>query len=389
MSATENTYMSPSSRSILVVSDLHLGGEQGEKTSVSFIKFIDWISRKGDLLEISSNGTINRTVQCPSLIILLGDIMELWVPRSEDRSSVLQDLIPVVEALQNLGIEVVYVTGNHDHEVDELKSFYPAGKIPLTIMPRHYPAPVIERGVPVHNGIPAGDHRYVFMHGHQFDMIFNGFGILQEYPGWVANVESIFREHPAVPETAQGVIGLMILYLMATIPSGTSVPFIGPLLTFFTGVASIIVLMSLPTDNFKQAWTALQSRLKKSAKGKGVYTLIDEEYWKKDLGKNIGADTIIFGHTHVPEDTKDRFAKDIGKRFVNCGSWVPVPPPQYPAGLPYYYNTFVVLDDNGPALLWWNDDESRIYELVSPAEAEPGTTLEIDRAINRYFYSVK
>ena len=219
-------------------------------------------------------------------------------------------------------------------------------------------------------------------------MVFNGVGILQEYPGWVANLESIFQDHPAVPSTAQSIIGLTALYLIATVPSGIDVPILGSFLYFMAGIASVIFLMSLPTDQFKQAWTTLQSRLKKSAEGKGVYSLIDQEHWKEEKGKNIRADIIIFGHTHVPEDTKDRFAREIGKRFVNSGSWVPVPPPRYPSGLPYFYNTFIYIDDEGPVLLWWNDKESRIFELVPP-EAEPGKTFEIDKAISRYFYSVK
>lgn len=373
---------------ILVVSDLHLGGDEGAAASASFCHFLEWIARSGEFLEVSSLTRTGWTLQRPSLIILLGDFVDLWIPRGVDRSGVLNDIIPVLERLHELGIEVVYVTGNHDHEMDEVKSVYSSGRVPLTIVPRHYPDAIPAGADRIHHGIAVGNNRYLFMHGHQFDMVFNGVGILREYPGWVANVEAIFVDHPAVPATAHIVLGLTILYLFISVPTGIAIPVLDPLIFFVAGIASVVALMSLPTDMFKQVWTNLQSRMRKSAEGKGVYSLIDEDHWKKDRGKLIHADTIIFGHTHVPEDTKDRFTKNIGKRFVNCGSWVPTPPPRYPAGLPYFFNTFVYIDDQGPVLLWWNDEKSRVFELVTP-DSGPGTAPELDKAINRYFYSVR
>ena len=66
-------------QNILVVSDLHLGSDQGAVTSASFCHFLDWIARSGDSLEVSSLTRVDWRLARPSLIVLLGDFVDLWL----------------------------------------------------------------------------------------------------------------------------------------------------------------------------------------------------------------------------------------------------------------------------------------------------------------------
>lgn len=84
-------------KSIIVVSDLHLGGNQGERTSRDFSSFLDWLKLLCDesnetRVEIKAKGS--KKLKPPQMLILLGDILELWRPRPPMRSELFRDLFP-------------------------------------------------------------------------------------------------------------------------------------------------------------------------------------------------------------------------------------------------------------------------------------------------------
>jgi hypothetical protein len=80
--------------------------------------------------------------------------------------------------------------------------------------------------------------------------------------------------------------------------------------------------------------------------------LIENGFWKKDLGDNILADTVVFGHTHYPDDSKDRYLVDpINKRFINSGCWGDKI--NFNGKIVNRENTFVYIDAEGPVLFKW------------------------------------
>jgi UDP-2,3-diacylglucosamine pyrophosphatase LpxH len=193
-------------KSIIVVSDLHLGGEEGQDTAKRFSNFIKRI-KSGDIPVASSpetggdaaghrEGCPNRLLE-PELIILLGDVLDLWNPRNQDRNNAFIDALVVFLQLQDFSGDVIYVTGNHDEDIGDIVQAYAAsspdtsnpayriyslfkgtkekvdslkicwnGENFLEISPRHYPATTTGEYI---KGLKAGGVHYVFVHGQQFD----------------------------------------------------------------------------------------------------------------------------------------------------------------------------------------------------------------------------
>ena len=118
----------PDDRSIIVVSDLHLGGLEDSGTAERFSRFLDYLAT--DLISVSDicqsgkkTGTDDpagtKRLYPPEKIILLGDIMELWDSRNRDRNcSFLDAFLPFLK-MRDMDCDVIYVTGNHDEDVAE------------------------------------------------------------------------------------------------------------------------------------------------------------------------------------------------------------------------------------------------------------------------------
>ncbi len=190
----------PEGKSILVVSDLHLGGYEGQETAERFCNFLKTLKTGSVSVTCQSDipkETLIRNLLPPAKIILLGDILDLWNPRDQDRTYAFIDSLTVFLRLQEFSCDVIYVTGNHDEDMGEPVTSYgqnppnpdnPAysiyqlckkksGKIEalkiawndaniLELSPRHYPATSKHGHV---TGLNAGGIHYVFIHGQQFD----------------------------------------------------------------------------------------------------------------------------------------------------------------------------------------------------------------------------
>ena len=190
----------PEGKSILVVSDLHLGGLEGPETAERFCNFLK-ILQSGSVSVVCTSEkpgeTITRNLLPPAKIILLGDVLDLWNPREQDRTYAFIDALTVFLRLQDFSCDIIYVTGNHDEDMGEPVTSYgqappdpdnPAysiyklckkisGKVEalkiswndtniLELSPRHYPATSKHGHV---TGLNAGGIHYVFIHGQQFD----------------------------------------------------------------------------------------------------------------------------------------------------------------------------------------------------------------------------
>jgi UDP-2,3-diacylglucosamine pyrophosphatase LpxH len=218
----------PEDRSIIVVSDLHLGGREDTGTALRFCRFLDHLTTGSPVVSdlCTREGNIrSKRLLPPEKFILLGDILEVWDSRNSDRNcAFLNGILPFLK-LRDMDCDLVYVTGNHDEDIAEFVESYdemrkqdkekqekaqetgqgsrcqepeegdgsgcsPAdwdilhsenkagrkrpeslkmrwrGSRTLEISPRHFPAPRVPGGK---LGLKAGSVKYAFIHGHQFD----------------------------------------------------------------------------------------------------------------------------------------------------------------------------------------------------------------------------
>jgi len=123
----------PDDRSVIVISDLHLGGREDPHTARRFSRFLDFLTSGLAALpdscrmarEAPDTGTAARkSLLPPERIILLGDILELWDSRHLDRNSAFLDALLPFLKMREMDCDVVYVTGNHDEDVAETIDSY-------------------------------------------------------------------------------------------------------------------------------------------------------------------------------------------------------------------------------------------------------------------------
>lgn len=400
-----------SNRSIIVVSDLHLGLSTDDHQSPTadfsvFLQFIQSLFLGGPIVP-NHQVTVDeksRKLLPPEKIILLGDIIDLWSPRDDSRASVLQDVYPLIHPLNKflstldrellsvrgnknedeVKFEIVYIAGNHDDEIAEFGGSYgpglfhsttPRSESPdregphdknivastifrnLTIANRHWPPDFMCKdrkklytGIQddtckdeekLYTGIQVGNHSYFFMHGQQFDLLFNVAGVFKNYPGWVSKNYMLFRTHPEIKWFFRALFGLSLVYVVAKSLDLISTMF-DWVMYFVFGLSLVIILFSIEPSTFRKFWDGISRRQK--VKTESIQTIIDNGFWKEDLGKNILADTIVFGHTHVADDSKAKYLqKPHERRFINSGSW----------GDLGKENTFVYIDAEGPVLFSW------------------------------------
>ncbi|HEX3001310.1 MAG TPA: metallophosphoesterase, partial [Methanoregula sp.] len=120
----------PGGRSIIVVSDLHLGGNEDPGTAERFSAFLDFLDQGiqagtlpcTDCPGSAMEGPQKNVFYPPEKIILLGDVLELWDSRELDRNHAMLDLFFPLLKLKGMDCDVVYVTGNHDEDMGEILS---------------------------------------------------------------------------------------------------------------------------------------------------------------------------------------------------------------------------------------------------------------------------
>lgn len=120
---------------IIVVSDVHLGNVDSDKTSFNAF-----------LTSLKEDDTVTD-------LVLLGDIVDMW---RRDASGVFLENVDTAEILVALKerINVHWVAGNHDYHLLKLKNQHHA----------HYPFEFLET-----LELVDGKRTYHFMHGHEFE----------------------------------------------------------------------------------------------------------------------------------------------------------------------------------------------------------------------------
>ena len=350
----------------VVVSDVHLGGA-GSKYK-EFREFLAWLSKlDGDGTPLNFRGfTLN--IRKPGTFVLLGDILELWDPRKDDRNYVVQDFLTPVSILSNLDSDIIYVLGNHDEKLRDLKqiwdeegiSFPYGGSGKFRIMYRTYPER--KKGSKTVEGIKIGINRYAFLHGHQFDslQIFYRLsctvGARFDPVDWFQDLANLSFTKNIKFRLNKSTVAFAILFLIYTAsylrikdtPIGSR---LGVGWVIVSGFFVLIIFPRLITSSYGVFWPCMKRILSISKKGKSVEDVVRARYLKIK-GQFIKADTIVFGHTHIPGSY---YMKGEDKLFINTGCWVEECEETK-------RNTFLYIDDEGAFLLKWDQNGVQCLE---------------------------
>jgi UDP-2,3-diacylglucosamine pyrophosphatase LpxH len=393
-------------RSVIVVSDLHLGGVVGKKTSEDFSSFLTWLnglcnSGTGSQYivedEEGPGGTlVGKQLKPPEMFVLLGDIIDCWVPRSFLRRAAFSDGLNIFTTLYSLPCSIIYVVGNHDAEIREVAGnysiFYGQESAPIKSISIEKDTFPPHRG----SGIQIGEYTYMFEHGHQIDSFFTRTKALSEFPGWVANNKSIFDAHLILKWGVRSVFFLGVLYLILLMSVNLSVPLVVQMIIILLfGISIPIFALSFPlswlngiyefywNSRFSSIIKWISLKVSKPPKYRTIDSLIETRGFKRTiLSKDVN--TVIFGHTHM---TDDYINSQKNQRFINSGSWVSKKPLEIPKGSSvkyhivgiddpkniqngeqytrkYVYNTFVYIDNEGPQFLIWDADKRKVRKLL-------------------------
>ncbi|MDF0594013.1 metallophosphoesterase [Methanotrichaceae archaeon M04Ac] len=388
---------------IIVISDVHLGScDSDYRAFREFIDFLNKIKGEGCLVKDST-----KKIYSPGTIIFLGDILEFWKPAGSDRNYIIECILPPLSALCNLNCDIIYVTGNHDEDLWDIKYIWgnvnkmcknngnndkpnKGVKFPhdrdtyIKIFERTYPERSSNEkkdGEKIDiKGIEIGDNnKYIFIHGHQFDKwqvtyrISRGIEKFGKFCGMngsyrfdpidylqdLANSSFSKRVVKSRMETMIFII-VVILYLVLTIfyVKANKTPiwsFVGIGWMLASSFIAVTVIPKIAAYLFPRIWDTI---IKKFIKHKSVEQVITN-YYKHDKGKNLDADVIVFGHTHNPGQFSIK-NKHTGKDqlFINTGCWVKEKECDINK-----LNTFLYIDKKGHHLLKW-DMESKDISYI-------------------------
>ena len=354
---------------VIVVSDVHLGGASSDyKAFWDFLGWLNTLSDNGTSVDCNGN---NIDIKKPGTIVLLGDILELWDPRKDDRDYVIKDVLTPISILNDIDCDIIYVIGNHDEDLHDIKKvlkekglkFPYKGKGTFRMYYRTYPEK--NKDTKRVDGVEIGKERYAFLHGHQFDKlqichkISNFLGFRFDPIDWLqdlANVSYTKKIRMKLGK-ATGIFTLLLILLYGVvyyllffrvpdkvIPVGS---FYGVLWVFISFLFLVTVLPVCLTFWFTKIWDRI------GIKCKPIEEVIKKRYNAKKGGK-IDADIIVFGHTHNAGYYPKELKKDE-RLFINTGCWVDISEKKCKekGAIP---NTFLYIDTKALYLLKWNKE---------------------------------
>ena len=280
----------------VVVSDLHLGLRYRDRFLTKFREFEEFLKR------LVSRG--------PTLLVLLGDVLELW---SAKASEVFATAYAPFRVLAKLDSKVLYVVGNHDRIVAHLNKKGLFENENLVVAPEYV---VIE----------CKGKRGLFFHGHQLDWKFVKLKWLWRLEPYVYLLSEVLYALPWASEwvVAIGYIALLPTVMLVTRGAPLPLRMAAALSAMLLSAPLIVLFWRAIQDKF---WYGIVHPLTRSRlRGKGLASPAVSRALSNLLSlieaNGFGrVDFAVFGHTHVPELTRDR----EGRLIANSGSWVEEP----------------------------------------------------------------
>jgi UDP-2,3-diacylglucosamine pyrophosphatase LpxH len=282
-------------KSIMVVADTHLGLKKEKQNcdpqAVSdFLHWVESLEKKGkDYIKLGKWGVKSSelTVKPPEKMVFLGDILEMW-DTTKEAVDVCSRLI--IQTLSKLSCKKIYVLGNHDHELATLSGEYPMGQSSVNIIENEY-------------ATSKGDKKLVFLHGHQFDKLF-------EFPSW--RVMPLFNRMATVFGDYMLIFVALFVLNLLFMDWDNGLGYITLIGLGALAVPFIIV------KSGRAVWNRLKTtKYKPQEAENGI-----KKWWNK-IEKTVSSKetNVIYGHTH----TIGFRSIDIGKyklTLFNLPSWI-------------------------------------------------------------------
>jgi len=376
---------------VIVVSDVHLGREDSNYRD--FWDFLYWLKLIANSTSLDCNGT-KINIKKPGTNVLLGDILELWDTRKDDRNYVIKDVLAPISILNDIDCDIIYVIGNHDADLYDIKKvwgeegvkFPYKGEGTFKIFYRTYPEPESPDGrhkKEIVKGIKIGNDKYVFLHGHQFDKTQHFHRISKCLSDVLMRFNKIFRLKDKVEKVRFDPIDwfqdlanvsftknvgrklgntlifglLFLLYILFTFilvrdRNELNAWFISGCVICWVLFSSFLVVTILPkiaTWLFTVYYRINPCNIIPECTP--VKEVVRERYAAKK-GKNIDANIIVFGHTHNAGYCKK---VSTSKEFINTGCWLKLKDNcKKKGGVP---NTFLYINKVAPYLLIWDKEK--------------------------------
>lgn len=291
--------------SAVAISDTHLGSRTNAQRACDVEALCHFLQ---DLYEgqVRVGG---KTLKSPSLLVLLGDILEFWCG---DPDIVLRDFYPVARIILPVPSLKLYIAGNHDKIVGKIALEATGGKLDFLVAPEYA---ILE----------SGGRKFALAHGHQFDSLFCRLGGLWKLESYLYSIAEGLRSLPGPSEW----------YLaMISAASGAALLTYGELLGSMPGlvkplvyVAPLILMLPLAVMVLRRVqdklWYLLLLPLSSLLGFKRAERLHPSELLERGLVRKwmraveLEADGVLFGHTHVPG-----IAVQDGLLAANAGSWI-------------------------------------------------------------------
>ena len=326
-------------KSLVVVADTHFGLKKEDEHSnpTAFSDFLKWIesleedgTKKLDLGAWSSTEDKTITIKRPEKLIFLGDILEMWDASKESIDVCTRSII---QSLSSLKSEKIYILGNHDQNLAEISDNYPLGLSNVRIKEGEYTT-------------FKGDKEFVFLHGHEFDKLFN-------LPSWrilpyINNAASVFGLYTWIFVAFFGIdISLLVSIGFSSIADW--------MVLLILGAVSIPFLF---TQFGRNIWNNVKSTKYKPEDAENGLV----KWWNSFTRETDSGDwTIVYGHTHVI----GFWSKSIGNNrltMFNLPSWVK--DVSQKDGVSYemiFRNGFLYIDSQSIEFFGWDSEKKRPF----------------------------
>lgn len=368
----------------IVLSDTHLGLREYKrlhffKNTVAhrpthvdqFVKWLEFLQSKREIelpvaIEELHGGEYeikeisSRKISSPDMLILNGDIFELWDASDQ---SVLFSSHSILNSISKLASEKIYLIGNHDYANAELttgeegivavpSNLFPWGLSNVKVFRNTYPTPKDGKI----RTLRIGEDHYLLIHGHQF------FGSTPwEIISLIRDGAEAFRLYSWV------LVGLWMIWIGSLTLSAFLELGISPSIMYLIAIPlTVLAFPRIFASIARPIWNKFfGTRYDRTKAPKGFV-----KWWKKFSTKNeLEAKRIhvLYGHTHaidiVGKNELEKMVKnnigEVDLKLINHPAWVK----DSNKHKNEIQEVFVYVDKCGPEFFGWSWDTKSPFHI--------------------------
>ncbi len=303
----------------LVVSDAHFGLKVRGVLQTDYRGLAEMLSRLAEE---------DRNI---GVVVLLGDIFELWTGRLGDILSTSYDFL---RKLAGLDATIIYVSGNHDRVISNISLRSELGLGDLYIVPDFI---VLE----------SGGERVVLLHGHQFDGLFSATKGLWRIQSYIYTLSEALIALPGPLEWFVAILSAALVFVIFSVaypPNMSELAALYAAAAFLLAPLIILVWRELQGRVWYLFLVPLSGLLKGKSRGKSIEDMAARGSFKNTISVLAeitgGFKCLVYGHTHVPG-----LRRVNGLLMANTGSWVLSEKD---------HDTYIIIRDGGVELYSWS-----------------------------------